>query len=106
MDAYRAYSCGRCRSTNPRGANDGYPPRSRCVTPEDNMCKKPYIPDCERNRQKSCECEDSNQHMRHMPVGIGYVPMQKWEEMYDPKKALCEGTAFPSLNLIFCGKRG
>lgn len=63
---------------------------------------------CASVSRKSCkrDCGDKNEHMRHMPVGIGYVPMQKWEEMYDPATALCQGTAFPSLNLIFCGKRG
>ena len=58
------------------------------------------------SRRSNCDCGDKNEHMRHMPVGMGYVPMQKWEEMYDPATALCQGTAFPSLNLIFCGKRG
>ena len=57
-------------------------------------------------RRNNCRCGDKNEHMRHMPIGIGYVPMQKWEEMYDPATALCQGTAFPCLNLIFCGKRG
>ena len=58
------------------------------------------------SRRSNCDCGDNNEHMRRMPVGMGYVPMQKWEEMYDPATALCQGTAFPSLNLIFCGKRG
>ena len=58
------------------------------------------------SRRSNCDCGDKNEHMRHMPVGIGYVPMQKWEEMYDPATALCQGTSFPCLNLIFCGKRG
>ena len=81
---------------------------------------KPSMPDCGCKempmksdcgcasipRRNNCRCGDPNEHMRHMPVGMGYVPMQKWEEMYDPATALCQGTAFPSLNLIFCGKRG
>ncbi len=100
LDSYRNYGCGRGRNMNPRGTNGGYPysGSSRCVMPGDAMCRKPVMPDC--------GCGDKNEHMRHMPVGIGYVPMQKWEEMYDPATALCQGTAFPSLNLIFCGKRG
>ena len=81
---------------------------------------KPSMPDCGCKempmesdcgcasipRRNNCRCGDKKEHMRHMPVGIGYVPMQKWEEMYDPATALCQGTAFPCLNLIFCGKRG
>ncbi|MGN0391098.1 MAG: spore coat associated protein CotJA [Wujia sp.] len=67
-------------------------------------------PDCDRkpdyNRKPDCDCDDNNKHMQKMRVGIGYVPMQKWGEMYDPSTALCQGTAFPDLNLIFCGVRG
>ena len=40
------------------------------------------------------------------PLAMAYVPMQAWEKMYDQKTALVQGTAFPSLNLIFCGVRG
>ncbi|MBQ7707222.1 MAG: spore coat associated protein CotJA [Lachnospiraceae bacterium] len=41
-----------------------------------------------------------------MPIAMAYVPMQQWEEMYKPSTAICEGTAFPGLNKIFCGVRG
>ncbi len=88
--------------------------------PDCGCGNKPSMPDCGCKempmesdcgcasipRRNNCRCGDPNEHMRHMPVGMGYVPMQKWEEMYDPATALCQGTAFPSLNLIFCGKRG
>ncbi|MBP3325630.1 MAG: spore coat associated protein CotJA [Coprococcus sp.] len=40
------------------------------------------------------------------PVGMAYVPMQTFGEMYDACKGLKEGTMFPELNLIFCGVRG
>ena len=122
MDSYRNYGCGRGRGMNPRGANGGYPcsGSGRCVMPGDTMYRKPSMPDCGCKempmesdcgcasipRRNNCRCGDPNEHMRYMPVGMGYVPMQKWEEMYDPATALCQGTAFPSLNLIFCGKRG
>ncbi len=42
----------------------------------------------------------------NQPVGMAYVPSQEFDEMYDAKKGLCEGTMFPELNLIFCGIRG
>ncbi len=61
---------------------------------------------CNRAPESDCDCKDENKHMRHMPVGIGYVPMQQWCSLYDPETALCQGTAFPELNLIFCGSRG
>ncbi|MCQ4637650.1 spore coat associated protein CotJA [Anaerovorax odorimutans] len=37
------------------------------------------------------------------PVAMTYVPMQPWEETYEPAKALQVGTIFPSLNLQFLG---
>lgn len=40
------------------------------------------------------------------PIGMGYVPMQKWGELYSLEKGLCEGTIFVELNQYFCGKRG
>lgn len=93
---------------------------NKTVMPDCGCREMPMKPDCgcgemsmksdcgcaSVSRRNNCDCGDRNEHMRHMPVGIGYVPMQKWEEMYDPATALCQGTAFPSLNLIFCGKRG
>ena len=37
-------------------------------------------------------------------LAMAYVPWQKWEKMYDDETALTMGTAFPSLNLPFCGR--
>ena len=36
-------------------------------------------------------------------IGICYVPMQKWEQIYDEDTAFSVGTIFPSLNLPFLG---
>ena len=36
-------------------------------------------------------------------IGICYVPMQKWEQIYDEDTAYSVGTIFPSLNLPFLG---
>jgi hypothetical protein len=47
-----------------------------------------------------------HQRKEHMPIGMAYVPMQEWNEMYDACEGLYEGCAFPELNLIFCGVRG
>lgn len=55
--------------------------------------------------KKSC-CDDPNKHLQHLAVGMGYVPIQEWCELYDQETAICEGTAFPDLNLVFCGVRG
>ena len=37
------------------------------------------------------------------PIAMAYVPMQSWEETYDPAKSLRVGTIFPSLDLPFLG---
>lgn len=40
------------------------------------------------------------------PPAMAYVPWQKWDELYDPCKALECGTLFPVLNKPFTGKGG
>ena len=128
MDSYRTNRCGSyqmntCHNTNPRCVYQPQPIRNRRMTPDcDTMPDYDRKPDCNRmpdcgrkpdcdrmpdcDQTPDCNCGDRNKHMAHMPVGIGYVPMQKWEKMYEPVTVLCQGTAFPSLNLIFCGVRG
>ncbi len=112
LDSYRNNRCGGCRNANTRCVSTSAPYRSRCVMPDEN-CNPPHKPDCNMRPydrssfdKTDCDCGDSNKHMREMRIGIGYIPMQTWGEMYDPCTALCQGTAFPELNLIFCGVRG
>lgn len=38
------------------------------------------------------------------PIGMMYVPYQKWETPYDDDLALTRGTIFPCLDLPFIGK--
>lgn len=54
---------------------------------------------------KSCRengCQD-NDPLQGMPLGIGYVPLQQWGQVYCTEKALSRGTIFPPLDLPFCG---
>lgn len=56
----------------------------------------------------SCNCVDNassikNDPLRGMPVGIGYVPWQQWECVYNVDEGLSKGTIFPSLDLPFYG---
>lgn len=55
----------------------------------------------------SCECVDTpsiqNDPLRGMAVGIGYVPWQQWECVYNVDEGLSRGTIFPSLDLPFYG---
>lgn len=57
-------------------------------------------------RQKERDCFDEFLNLNAMPLAMAYVPMQQWEDLYNQKTAICEGTAFPCLNKIFCGVRG
>lgn len=45
-----------------------------------------------------------------LPEGVSfamsYVPWQPWGALYDEKAALARGTAFPALDMPFCGGRG
>lgn len=34
-------------------------------------------------------------------LAIATIPLQPWETLYPPQRALCRGTAFPSLDLPF-----
>ncbi len=41
---------------------------------------------------------------KEMPVGMFYVPMQSWGDLYDPDAALCRGTLFQDLDKPFIGE--
>lgn len=67
----------------------------------------------------NCDCDDmigdfpgqnpqdppcmSGRDFENWPIAMAYVPMQQWEETYDPAQALQAGTIFPSLDLPFLG---
>lgn len=56
----------------------------------------------------NCNCMDNatsiqNDALRGLPVGIGYVPWQQWECVYNVDEGLSRGTIFPSLDLPFYG---
>jgi len=46
---------------------------------------------------EGCEIDD-------LPLAMAYVPVQKWEKLYDPAAALEHGTLFCRLDLPFIGK--
>lgn len=47
------------------------------------------------NQSMSVQCD--------MPIGMCYVPWQKWGCIYDPCKALSKGTMFVDLDKPFLG---
>ena len=40
----------------------------------------------------------------NMPIAMAYVPWQKWQNIYEPCRALKNGTIFEELNKPFSGK--
>lgn len=46
-----------------------------------------------------CTCK--KEEPAALTLGIATVPLQPWETMVEPAKALCQGTVFPSLSLPF-----
>ena len=58
---------------------------------------------CE-DRQKAMTCHETSAcDFASWPIAMAYVPMQRWERPYDPKKGLQAGTIFRSLELPFSG---
>ncbi len=67
---------------------------------------------CPMNQQNTipsgdCACSDQTitveRSMPHRPVGIAYVTLQTFGEVYPPQKALTVGTIFASLDYPFSG---
>ncbi len=58
----------------------------------------------------AAEPERSGCEISFMPaapaLAMAYVPMQQFEEAYDPEQALDNGTLFPALNKPFLGRWG
>lgn len=55
-----------------------------------------------------CNCVDNtaslqNDQLRGLALGIGYVPWQQWECVYNVEEGLSRGTIFPSLDFPFYG---
>ena len=61
---------------------------------------------CERPHYRQPEnCADSISHidMHNIPIGIGYVPWQKWRNVYALCEGLSQGTIFKELDYPFYG---
>ena len=43
-------------------------------------------------------------NLGQLPLAMAYVPFQRWENLYEPRRALQRGTIFPSLDMPFCGR--
>ena len=72
--------------------NDCY----RCPEPE-YMCPEYISPGSVKS---ACDAVDVCR------VGMAYVPMQRWRDIYEPIKALSRGTIFAELDMPFLGGGG
>ena len=70
-------------------------PRSSYSTAERDTCG------CE-NRSAASDIHWSSEQF---PIGMTYVPMQTWENLYCPSQALEHGTLFADLDKPFLGRR-
>jgi hypothetical protein len=83
---------------------NSYTPNN-CAAHAQNNCSDYPVNNCRSDNNEET-MHRHHQRKEHMPIGMAYVPMQEWSEMYEPCEGLYEGSAFPELNLIFCGVRG
>lgn len=80
------------------------PERSRMSQKQENSCKRkcPAETICP-DRQT---CPSSQIYWEDLPVGMAYIPSQKYCDTYPLSKGLEMGTIFPEMCKPFCGKGG
>lgn len=65
-----------------------------------------YAPQSRPAQQSGTDMKSRSNSTNSRPVGMAYIPEQPFDNLYDAKCGLMEGTMFKELNLIFCGVRG
>ena len=70
-----------------------------------NRCgcmQRPHLPEPPHtNTGSSCGCAVQRPMQPDMPIAMAYVPMQRWNQVYDMSRGLTRGTIFPELDLPF-----
>ena len=56
--------------------------------------------------QSAGYCDGSCASADEFPIGMAYVPWQKWQNIYEPCRAFATGTIFAELDKPFLGMRG
>lgn len=59
---------------------------------------------CNHSYQRSREL-GGRMELEHLPIGMTYVPMQTWQDLYQLEDGFQCGTIFKELNLPFTGRR-
>ncbi len=65
------------------------------IIKNDRIGKKETVSDC---------AEPTTVLPKEMPIGMCYVPMQQWGELYSAEVGLSRGTIFPELDKPFIGE--
>lgn len=88
-------SCSSNQNNIASGCNNHHQNQPRTC---DSGCEQPHYRPPEN-------CADSISHidMHNIPIGIGYVPWQKWRNVYALCEGLSQGTIFKELDYPFYG---
>ena len=88
-------SCSSNQNNMASGCNNHHQNQPRTC---DSGCERPHYRPPEN-------CADSISHidMHNIPIGIGYVPWQKWRNVYALCEGLSQGTIFKELDYPFYG---
>lgn len=129
MNFRRQMNCQNCGNCNCRQQNQSSEPDCRCGNPvieprnENSGCNRqppPRSSNCNMQNptplQNNCNCNASQNRpsencretishidMHNIPIGIGYVPWQKWRKINALCDGLSQGTIFKELSLPFYG---
>lgn len=74
-------------------------PRQQMPAQSRNSASPAERPSCSL-RQPNCETTQRD-CLSDMSVAMAYVPMQRWNQVYDMSRGLTRGTIFPELDLPF-----
>ena len=74
-------------------------PRQEMPAQSRNSASPAERPSCSL-RQPNCETTQRD-CLSDMSVAMAYVPMQRWNQVYDMSRGLTRGTIFPELDLPF-----
>jgi hypothetical protein len=78
--------------------------QNRCYYNQGSSVK--YVPHPRTPQQSDAGEKSCSKPVDSQPIGMAYIPEQPFDNLYDAKCGLREGTMFKNLNLIFCGARG
>lgn len=78
-----------------RNNMNGYPGRNQCPGGR----RTGVMPSPMPVSNAGCGCDKDID----MPIAMAYVPWQRWNNIYEPCKALMRGTMFPELDKPFLG---